>query len=405
MSVTFVTVFLGLVLGVQPVELDVGADVARVELLLDGQPVGDRTGPPWEIPCDFGGDLAPHELVAVARDAEGREVGRARQWLNLPRSRAGFAGTTGRTQSDWANASSERLAVAIELNKRRRDLDVQELASHLTVDGRAVEPVTVEKGLADVVVVVDRDAEDDLRRMGGLPPRAPTTGRPISEAPIDDSNPARPRPGDVLSRGGESAAGVLARRQAFLRSAMRLGEGQLVRFLWPRPKEADEGEDETVRPALFRQTRGFPPSHGGMLWFLSRVSPPADAAQEQKEQRLADAVAAAGMAAASSGHRRAVVLVLGEDPSDASGLSPREVRPYLQHLGVPLHVWAVGAVPDEVAEAWGDVRPVPKKRALRRAVKNLSKSLERQRIVWVEGLHLPQKVSVTGVAEDLRLVR
>jgi hypothetical protein len=65
----------------------------------------------------------------------------------------------------------------------------------------------------------------------------------------------------------------------------------------------------------------------------------------------------------------------------------------------------VGTVPDEVAEAWGDVRPVPTKSALRRAVNELSESLERQRIVWVEGLHLPQQVGLSDAAGDLRLVR
>src|SRR5687767_9917935 len=38
--------------------------------------------------ADFGKELLPHELVARALDSQGREVARARQWLNLPRERA-----------------------------------------------------------------------------------------------------------------------------------------------------------------------------------------------------------------------------------------------------------------------------------------------------------------------------
>jgi hypothetical protein len=193
-----------------------------------------------------------------------------------------------------------------------------------------------------------------------------------------------------------------------MRTTMRLEEGQLVRFLWPHSREdgedqeAEEGGDGMAHPAHFRRSSGYPPSFGGMLWLLSVAHLPDLVAQEQ---RLADAVAAAGSVAAGSGRRRAVVLVLGEQPSDASRLAPPTVRSYLEHLGVPLHVWAVGTVPDELSEAWGGVHPVPKKRALKRAVQQLSESLERQRIVWLEGGHLPQHVALTGATDDLRLVR
>jgi len=375
------------------VELVVGAGVARVELLLDGDLVGERTGPPWEISCDFGEELAPHELVAVARDAKGEEVGRARQWINLPdpensRAHVGHVGT----------------AVAVELGQSDLDLEVEALAGHFIVDGRPVRPVSVEKGLAEVVVVMDREARPDLRRIADLPAEPRKAGRPIEESPqrlarFKKEEPERRVPSDRLLNGGESVAAALAARQTRFRAAMRLGEGQLVSFLW---LQTPEPEYDAVRPDLFSRSRALPPSYGGMLWFLSEVYQPIYPAQEQ---RVADAVAAAGMAAAASGRRRAVVLILGDGAPDASLLSPPAVRQFLQDLGVPLHVWAAGPVPDEVAEAWGSVRKVPKKRALKRAVKELSKSLERQQVVWVEGLHLPQDVALTGAADDLRLVR
>ena len=37
---------------------------------------------------DLGAQLRPHELVAIALDANGQELGRSEQWVNLPRSRA-----------------------------------------------------------------------------------------------------------------------------------------------------------------------------------------------------------------------------------------------------------------------------------------------------------------------------
>lgn len=86
--IEFATLFLGLYLGVVPVEVLVAEEVAAVELRLDGEMVGRLQGPPWVLPCDFGQELAPRELVAVAFDDRGREVGRARQGINVSRHAA-----------------------------------------------------------------------------------------------------------------------------------------------------------------------------------------------------------------------------------------------------------------------------------------------------------------------------
>ena len=86
--VTFVSLFLWLMTDVHTVQVAVDPDVASVEIVLDGQSIGVIDGPPWEIECDFGATLRPHELVAVARDANGFEIGRAVQFVNLPRPKA-----------------------------------------------------------------------------------------------------------------------------------------------------------------------------------------------------------------------------------------------------------------------------------------------------------------------------
>jgi hypothetical protein len=397
MSITFATALLGLVLGVHPVELVVHGDVARVELLLDGELVGQRTEPPWEIPCDFGEALSPHELVAVAWDADGKEVGRVGQWVNFPR----FASSRAEVTLDRGTALLDRTPIAVEVDRRGRTLDAQSLADRFTVEGRPVTAVAVEKGPAEVVVVMDRAAQDGFLEMAGFSPSRREEGRPITEAPIDHTIPSWPHPGDLLSRGGDSAVGAMDRRREHLETDMRLEEDQRLRFLWPHQEAVEEDGDDAVRPALFQHTRGLSPKYGGMLWLLAVANQPVFSPEEQ---RLSDAVAAAGLTTAVSGRRRAVILILSEHPSDASRLSPPAVRSYLEDLGVPLHVWAVGPVPDEVAEAWGGVREVPKKRELRRAVKELSKSLERQQIVWLDGLFLPQEVALTGEG-DLHLMR
>jgi hypothetical protein len=87
-QIAFLTLFLGLTLGPQPIELTATGPVAAVELLLDGAPAGRLTRSPWQGQIDFGPSLVPHQLVARALDSEGTEISRAEQWLNLPRQPA-----------------------------------------------------------------------------------------------------------------------------------------------------------------------------------------------------------------------------------------------------------------------------------------------------------------------------
>ena len=74
--ISFATLLLGLLMGPRSVELTVGGPVARVELLLDGASVAVLSSPPWAHDVDFGPRPEPHELVAVALDAEGKELAR-----------------------------------------------------------------------------------------------------------------------------------------------------------------------------------------------------------------------------------------------------------------------------------------------------------------------------------------
>jgi len=85
--ISFASLFVGLVLGIVDVELLVGGGVDRVELILDGRPVAELREP-FETSLDLGCEPAPHELVAVAYDAHGTELDRARQWINRPRPAA-----------------------------------------------------------------------------------------------------------------------------------------------------------------------------------------------------------------------------------------------------------------------------------------------------------------------------
>ena len=109
--IELVSFFVGLVIGVHNVQVVVSNEVSRVELRLNGETLAEIEGEPWSVPCDFGRDLRPGEFEAVAFDAAGAELARARQWINLPDEGADAgivavrdaAGVTSGAQLTWSS--------------------------------------------------------------------------------------------------------------------------------------------------------------------------------------------------------------------------------------------------------------------------------------------------------------
>lgn len=463
--IAFASLFLGLVLGVQPVEVVVGEGVARVELLLDGEVVGTAERPPWTVPCDLGDTLAPHELEAVAYDASGEEVGRARQWLNLPRPEAEASvvlegaedGVDGVARVAWGTVVDDLpLGVTASFDGRpltvtdpRRielpDHDPESLhflrvevdfASDLTavsevvfggsyqgqsateltavpvlvsgdgtpppaamdgwldVAGRQVSPVAVDDGPAEVVVVMDRAAQEELRDM--IERWSATTVIGGSSAAV--LNARRSDRSPTTPNGNLGGTRTSTRAENPFRHTMTLGNDQLLRFLWPFSRFQGQ---QRLRYALFPRSEDHPPSHGGVLWLLAAAHQPPFSLDDQ---RLADAVAVAGMTSSARGRRRAVVLVLSGDPADSSQFPAPAVRAYLEDLRVPLFVWSVDDPSEATIEAWGDVTRIDREGRMRNAVKELSRTVARQRILWVDGLHLPQDIALSERASGLELL-
>ena len=96
----------------------------------------------------------------------------------------------------------------------------------------------------------------------------------------------------------------------------------------------------------------------------------------KRPQRLADAVAVAGLEVAAQKRPRAVVLVLGPHVRDASEFKAAEVREYLRQVGVPLEVWSTTETPRTTA--WGEQRDISNLPRLARAVNELRGELDRQ---------------------------
>ena len=438
--IAFVSLFLGLVAGPQVVEVAVDPAVARVEIRLGDRLLGTLDGPPWQLPCELGRDLEPAELSAVAFDAEGRELGVARQRLNLLRQpaevslvieegpddrpaavRLAWESVTGsgprrltitldgrplpvadphrielpphdprqlhflRAELDFSDTvtsvaelafggtygdqvTAELTGVPVELLEGAEPPPAAELAGWFLRRGEPLEVVAVEKGTADAVVVPDRGALPGLRRMErqiGYFIRARGLGVSVSHG---------------------------------LRHGFPLGPDQRLRLLWPFP-EAQRGS--SIQFAIFPTSAEYGRDDAGVYWLLLRLQPKARASAPQK---LADGVAVAGLAAAGRSRRRAVVLVMGAEPEDRSQLSPWAVRHYLRSLRVPFRVWVTNAKALEEASAWGPLTGVADPEALAEAVRELSEALERQRVVWVRGTHLPQEIELSPRAAGIRLV-
>jgi len=181
------------------------------------------------------------------------------------------------------------------------------------------------------------------------------------------------------------------RSDEFRRFEMTLGREETIRFVWPVSRTIEKPGADVE---LFDVSRDLDARDGGVLWFLARFYPRDDG---PKRQRLADAVAVAGLQALSANHRRAVLLVLSEKPPDTSRSDPALVRRYLASIRVPLFVWTLGDPAAPQAAAWG-AEPVSSLGKMRKAFARLKRELAAQRILWVDGLHLPQSIELTPEA-------
>ncbi len=441
--ITFATIFLGLVLGVQPVSVVVGEEVARVEFLLDGERIATVQGPPWKADCDFGTDLVPHTFEAVALDAEGVEVARTLQRLNLPRPMADarivleeegsatyarvifesvfrssplgvtvrfdgeeievadirrfplppfdsdhihylsvqleFPQNVSRTvETTFGGAFSDfigtpQTAVPVVARRGRLPKTPTELVGSFHKDGEPLKVIAIDDGPAEVVIVRDLSSQADLDRLvGDLRGRLRVGTKSIS--------PLTRTPPQLI--------------EGSLRFASKLKKDQLVWILEPFARQPG-GHGYHI--AVFPFSPHLTSKDGGLPYLLNVLRPPHEPVDEQ---RLADAVAVAGSGVAERDRRRAVLLILA-DGYDQSALQPEVARRYLESMHVPLVVWSTREATPEIRADWGEVREILTLNRLQREVRELSDLLDRQSIVWLEGFHLPQRISLAAGSRRL----
>ncbi len=437
MSLSFASLFLGLTLGAHPVEVAVGGEVAEVEFLLDGERFGLVMEPPWRAVCDFGSELLPHELMAIARDGLGGEVGRIRQWINLPREPTELSlsliedgdGVPTAVRLDWAvvagrepqsiavaldglplavedvstialppleleqlhflraevvfgeglvstaelvfggsfadKVESEMTALPVTVESRRKSPTADELAGRITVGGRALEVAAVDRGPLDLVVVPDMGAREALAEIYRRAPREVTA--------IAAPNAVRPE---------------------LRESSVRTDLDRRIEFLYPVPERTGPSGASFD---LFPHSQRFLGEEAAMPQLLFGVLPP----EGDGASRLADAVAVAGVTVAASNHRRGVLLLLSGSDRDDSSIEPSMARRYLESLHVPLFVWRLGDE-TEIAPGWGESVAAGSYAKLQAANRRLFRELDRQRIVWLVGRHLPHLLSLDGADDRIR---
>jgi hypothetical protein len=431
--IAFATLLLGLISGVYPIEVTVGGPVTAVEITLDGAPAGRIEGPPWVARVNLGSDLRPRELTARGLDAEGKEVARVTQWLNLPRPPAevdivlenGADGAPKAAVLTWQSVNGVKPAsLGLTLDGQPLPVDEQGRAALPPRDLKIVHVLTAElwfpPGLLarkDVVFggAYGSEVSTELTAVpvrlhpgASLPPPEglqgwfAAGGQPLPVAAVEDG------PGKVILVRLPSGTEILdklfpGRRRTSapaFRYEMRLGTEDRVRFL---SLSSNPYRNSRVPAELFDMSRELSDQEGGLFWYLTNNRLLEDL--EGHERRLADAVAVAGLQAAAENYRRAVVLVLGRDGEDSSRYDPARVRRYLESIHVPLFVWSLYGPNTSAAKPWGGAEDISTVFKLSAAVTKLRNELESQRIVWLEGRHLPQAIALSRNAQGVDLPR
>jgi len=468
--IEFLTLFLGLTVGPQVVELNVNGAVATVAIQLDGKTIHVLEKEPWTFECDLGEQPLPHDLVAIAMDKDGEEIDRAELWINMGsnRSRASLAIQTdpdGRARAlrlNWESIGEERpreinvvfdgkplvvsdpnniplpshdgdefhyVSASLEFDENgesRRETELggirsQEISSELTaivVDlakrvrlpsvtkmrtwflkrGVPVPIHGVEKGLMEVFIVRSPGAQEVLDRLASEVVSSSYTVNSGVLGPWIDWQPEKffvGEPTEVLRR---IEAGTDHLRP--LRRFGALDDDVLLNFISPIPGAVTPGG---ITRETFLRSRSFSATEGGLNWLFQRQKEPM-----RFNPRVSAAVAVAGMAAHDTNRRRAVVLMTAGAVEDPNDFPPHMTRGYLEALDVPLYVWSFGE--GTLDHAWqgavdlGDPRkPQEVARRLAQATASLQRDLRKQRVVWLEGRHIPNQIALASEARGVRL--
>lgn len=401
-EIVFVTLLLGLLAGPQPVEVRVAPDVKSVRITVGALEVATLRQPPWRTTIDFGTNLEPGEVDAIAYDAEGNEVGRATQIVNLPHAigEVAIAVKYERDKPSDVELIGRHLAFAkparATIKVDDKALRVENFSARLPAldwtrshvisaemrfsDGTVARRELVLSGgiaysagseLTPVLITGKGEQLDGCFSIGDTTLRTGAVERPDALV-IMVKDPGVPFTQNVIRRLRLDASSAPDR--AMIIAYTRMSPDVTLRTLWPAAQRFGEG---TQQPSMIFEHSSDTP--GAVVADALRKGNPVWSAQDAP-RLFADALAVAGLRTLDAPRRRAVVLLLGDVP-DSSMHSPAEVRRYLAEIGVPLFVWSIdGPEPDS---PWGEVQDIQRRDRLHSAIERLQKTLDAQRVVWL----------------------
>lgn len=437
--IAFETLLLGLLIGVQPVSVLASEDTAAVELWLDGAVAERLEAPPWDFELDLGDELVPHRVEAVGFDVEGAEISRVEQRVNLLRQEAEAAialessdGVPRVARVFWRTIDEdavETLRVTldgrpIDVSNPERiplpDLDLDSL--HFLVaelsfqSGRAASAEVIFGGLYGDEVSVDLTAvpvvSETRPTIEQLSGRLQVAGRPVVPVGIDHGKRETffviaGEASRTLTRMARAASGLnLDRRlvdfedddQLSLltgRSAADRAAGtdvfEVLRIVFPPEMR---GPTDTIK-----MVEGKTSNIRRLKHFL-RILGANSYGIKPRQQRVIDALAMAGLLAEGRHRPRTVVLVVEGTPKGQNRFEIEQVAHFLETLRVPLVTWNVSRI---LPNGLPNVVQVDTPVRAEDQVRALIDGLERQWIVWLEGRHLPQEISLEG-APGIRLL-
>jgi hypothetical protein len=394
----FLSLFLGLVSGRQPIQLQADAGVKSVVVTLGGQEAAKIAGAPWKAIVDFGSELTPRELVAIGYDERGYEIARATQVINLPRPAAELGMTLQRERGEtpthvaltWRHrdaATPRRTSVTLDGKRLRLSAELKaklpavkwnvphviEAEMHFSDRAVARTQLVTQAGFSDFV---GSQMTPVLLRAPGAKEPADVDqcfaidGTPLDARALEKSNALvlLVKDPNGTTFGEPSAANTIL-------PVIRLDRGTSATTIWPVGRKV-VGE---MTSDLLDRTLEIDVAKYDFRAVLTR---PHIYAPMKDARRVTDAVAVAGLAALRSQRRRAVVLLLSDEPEQSRN-DPKAVRRYLESIGVPLFVWSPKGPRPDLADTWGEVIDVSNEVALLRATNKLRATLAEQRIVWV----------------------
>jgi hypothetical protein len=426
-QIVFLTLYLGLIAGRQPVDLQVGPDVKSVRILVDGREAAVVKAAPWSAIVDLGPAFEPRELVAIAFDRDGDEIGRTSQIINLPRPSAEL--TIGLQTDDkgiplsvalrWEHVFAAKPShTTISIDGQNVRVDEQLHARLPKVDLAHPHVIAAEMRFDDGFVArrelvitggaVSDSIDTELTPVvftGKLPGKHGTLDGCFSAHGAPVQTRAVETPGALVFvvrepnvREVEAAldpghyTGRSWRESQQVRHRMPLDTGTTMRYTWPIVRRVEAAGH--IPTNVFLTSATMPSSDVGMLGFLTLAYDAVTAAYPLRQidpnnhRHFADAVAVAGINAITGAHRRAVVLVvdcsftLSRDVDDSTA-QPAAVRHYLDSVGVPLFVWSVSGPRPDLESSWGDVDDISTPAQFHAAVERLRASLASQHVAWI----------------------